>query len=342
MKNMIKLVKESKFGKWLAANKREIFGWVIGIAIVVGLFCYALEVGKARTNAIIKLHLAKISDISKAQAATIKSLTEESNLLKKKVKRLAGRKMQEKDNVKNYILTYYKTVAPIIADELAVRIIEKSTKHNVPFVAVIAVTEVESHFNPFAISKRGARGPMQVMPRIWCKELNLSSKYDLHDIEIGIDSGVKILRRYLDATDNNMRKALYKYVGGDHSYIKRVYESMGKFIVFKSFTDIKVSAEENELDRAENNAADNDKIESKIDIKPKAEEEKEIAKSNIMFTHIIKKGQLLGDLAKWYTGSVNNWPAISEANPNIIPNRMPIGSVIIIPTKLLKVTKLMR
>ena len=295
-------------------------------------------------NNVLKVKTEQMSDIAEEQIASIKSLTEERSLLKKKVRRLAGRKMQEKDNVKNYILTYYKTVAPIIAEETAIRIIEKSTKHNVPFVAVIAVTEVESHFNPFAISPKGARGPMQVMPRIWVKELGLSSKYELHDIETGIDSGVRILRRYLDATDNNMRKALYKYVGGDHSYIKRVYESMGKFIVFKSFTDIKVSAEENEIDTVEavakeESATDNDKIESKIDAESRVDK---VAKSNIMFTHIIKKGQLLGELAQWYTGSVNNWMEISEANPNIIPNSMPIGSVIIIPTKLLKTTKLMR
>ena len=217
---------------------------------------------------------------------------------------------------------------------MAIRIIEKSTEHNVPFVAVIAVTEVESHFNPFAISPKGARGPMQVMPEIWVKELNLSSKYDLHDIEIGIDSGVRILRRYLDTTNNDMRKALYKYVGGSYPYIKQVYESMGKFIVFKSFTDIKVSEEENEVTNENmNNAVNDNDLEETNNKKVIAKK-----KDSMLFTHIIKKGQLLGDLAKWYTGNVNNWPKIAAANPNIIPNKMPVGSVIIIPTNLLKTT----
>ena len=327
MRNIFKLVKESNLKKWHVA--------LFTILLSIVIFTATANMKTTTTLNTLMTSAKNIQKLSVEQTATIKGLTEERVSLKKKIKSLEGRKMQEKDNVKNYILTHYKTVAPIIAEEMAIRIIEKSTIHNVPFVAVIAVTEVESHFNPFAISKKGARGPMQVMPRVWVKELNLSSKYDLHDIEIGIDSGVRILRRYLDVTDNDMRKALYKYVGGDHLYIKRVYESMGKFIVFKSFTDIKVSAEENEVNVEEenkNNVTDNDKIESKIGVKEK------VTKNNIMFTHIIKKGQMLGQLAKWYTGKLNNWKEISKANPTIIPNLMPIGSVITIPTRLLKNT----
>jgi cell division protein FtsB len=333
MKNIFKSIKEGGFWKWVSINMQYVMLLIIGI-ISVSFMLYTATT--ADTLKELKDSAEKIDKLSVKQTATITSLAAERSVLQEKVKRLEGRKMQEKDNIKNYILTYYKTVAPIIAEEMAIRIIEKSTIHNVPFVAVIAVTEVESHFNPFAISKKGARGPMQVMPKYWLKEFNLPNKYALHDIETGIDCGVRVLRRYLDVTDNDMRKALYKYVGGDHNYIKRVYESMGKFIVFKSFTDIKVSAEENELnteeEKSKTNVIDNDKIESKIDIK------KKIVKSNIMFTHVIKKGQLLGDLARWYTGSINNWPKIAKANPTIIPNKMPIGSVITIPTKLLKNT----
>jgi hypothetical protein len=46
-----------------------------------------------------------------------------------------------------------------------------------------------------------------------------------------------VLRIYLDQTDNNMKKALYKYVGGSEVYGKKVYESMGKFVVFRAFVD---------------------------------------------------------------------------------------------------------
>ncbi len=318
------------FWNWVSNHTTAVF-MIIVMALFVTVSIAQFTLQKSNYDTAIKIIVKKTISTVEKQATDIESLNKEKTSLQKTVKRLEGRKMQEKDNVKNYILTYYKTVAPIIAEEMAIRIIEKSTEHNVPFVAVIAVTEVESHFNPFAISPKGARGPMQVMPRIWVKELQLSSKYDLHDIEIGIDSGVRILRRYLDATDNDMRKALYKYVGGNYPYIKQVYESMGKFIVFKSFTDIKVSEDEGKDEVA---ITDNDKTAVEI--------EKTLTtktKPNILFTHIIKKGEMLGQLAAHYTGSIHNWSKIAEANSAIIPNKMPIGSVIIIPTNLLKTTK---
>ncbi|TET61142.1 MAG: hypothetical protein E3J47_05910 [Candidatus Stahlbacteria bacterium] len=329
-----------KFCKWFSDNGKYILGLLVIMVIVTALICGAMS--KEKTKADLRNNIKQISNVVKEQTESIKLLTEERSQLQKMVRRLRAKKMQEKDNIKNYILTYYKTVAPLIAEEMAIRIIEKSTIHNVPFVAVIAVTEVESHFNPFAISPKGARGAMQVMPRIWVKELGLSSKYDLHDIEIGIDSGVRILRRYLDATDNDMRKALFKYVGGSHPYIKQVYESMGKFIVFKSFSDIKVSEEEEEdkkdiadtkIKVGNETKVDNETIEAKIPAK---------VKSNILFTHIVKKGETLGLLANWYTGNVNNWRKISEANPNIIPKQMQIGVPVIIPTNLLKNTTPLR
>jgi cell division protein FtsB len=327
MNKMLNQVKESKFWKWFVNDRKHIL-----LATILILFIVASFWSRAKTvDTLIELknNAERISVLTDEQTATIESLTAERSSLQKKVRNLKAVKMQEKDNIKNYILTYYKTVAPVIAEEMAVRIIEKSADYNVPLVSVVAVTEVESHFNPFAISKKGARGPMQVMPRYWLKKFKLPNKYALHDIETNIDCGVQILREYLDATDNDMRKALYKYVGGDHLYIKRVYESMGKFIVFKSFTDIKVSEDEGKDEVAMN---DNDKIAADL------EKVASKTRSSILFTHIIKKGQMLGQLAKHYTGSVNNWPKIAEANPTIIPNRMPIGSVIIIPTNLLKNT----
>jgi len=328
---MFKSIKKSSIWKWLGANLQYL---MLGIVAVVAVsFMIYIAMAKATTtdtlNA-LKSNAEKISVLVDEQTASIKSLTEERSLLQKKVKKLEAKKMQEKDNIKNYILTYYKTVAPIIAEETAVHILEKSAKHNVPFVAVVAVTEVESHFNPFAISSKGARGSMQVMPKYWVKEFKLPNKYALHDIETNIDCGVKVLRQYLDATDNNMRKALFKYVGGSHPYIKQVYESMGKFIVFKSFSDIKVSEEENEKSITDTEIKiDNEAVEVKTITK---------MKSNILFTHTIKKGQTLGLLANWYTGNVNNWKKISEANPTIIPDKMQIGVPVIIPTNLLKNT----
>jgi hypothetical protein len=298
MKNIFKSIKESGFWKWINSNPGYSLLMILGMIFITTMIYLSIN----NTDRLIALKTLenkteKISERVDEQVVTIKSLSVENSVLKEKVKKLKTKKLQEKDNIKNYILTYYKTVAPVIAEEAAIHILEKSAKYNVPFVAVVAVMEVESHYNPFAVSNKGARGLMQVMYKIWGKELGLSSKYDLHDIETSVDCGVRILREYLDVTDNDMRKALFKYVGGSHPYIKKVYESMGKFIVFKSFSDIKVSEEEN-AEVVAPITVDNDKVEAKV---------VKIPIDKTMFTHTIVEGQTLGLIAKHYTGKIGNW-----------------------------------
>jgi hypothetical protein len=146
-----------------------------------------------------------------------------------------------KSDIKNYILTYYKTVPPAVAEQIAHYLFEKTAEHDVPLVAAVAVTQIESHFNPYAVSTKYARGLMQVMYKVWGKSLGLTSKYQLHDIETNIDCGVRILRIYLDQTNNNMKKALYKYVGGDSKYGKAVYEAMGQYVMYRSFAQLNES-----------------------------------------------------------------------------------------------------
>lgn len=83
---------------------------------------------------------------------------------------------------------------------------------------VLAVIEVESYFDQFAISVAGARGLMQVMP-FWLDEINLSDK-NLFKIRTNLRMGCTILRYYMDMEKNNLGPALARYNG---SYGKSVY-----------------------------------------------------------------------------------------------------------------------
>jgi LysM repeat protein len=47
-------------------------------------------------------------------------------------------------------------------------------------------------------------------------------------------------------------------------------------------------------------------------------------------------GESLSVIAKWYTGSLDNWKALAEANPKINPSRIDLGQKIRIPGNLLK------
>ena len=58
------------------------------------------------------------------------------------------------------------------------------------------------------------------------------------------------------------------------------------------------------------------------------------------FIHTVKySGETLSIISEWYTGDVDNWEIIADANPSIDYNNMTPGSRIYIPANLLKTTK---
>lgn len=76
---------------------------------------------------------------------------------------------------------------------------------------VLSIIQVESGFNPFAVSSASARGMMQVMP-FWVKEIG-EAQHNLFDIETNIRYGCTILRHYLDLERGNLFRALGRYNG---------------------------------------------------------------------------------------------------------------------------------
>ena len=76
---------------------------------------------------------------------------------------------------------------------------------------VLAVIDVESSFDPFAVSSAGAVGMMQVMP-FWPRELGLTTR-DLLDVEMNIRMGSSILAYYLERERGDYRRALARYNG---------------------------------------------------------------------------------------------------------------------------------
>lgn len=87
---------------------------------------------------------------------------------------------------------------------------------------VLAVIEVESNFNPFAISSAGARGLMQVMP-FWLKEIGQPGD-SLFRVHTNLRFGCTILKYYLEKERGNLYHALARYNGsrGKPTYPMRV------------------------------------------------------------------------------------------------------------------------
>jgi len=76
---------------------------------------------------------------------------------------------------------------------------------------VLAVIDIESAFDRWAISVAGARGLMQVMP-FWLDELDVPDD-NLFDIKTNISMGCTILKYYLDMENGNLTPALARYNG---------------------------------------------------------------------------------------------------------------------------------
>ena len=93
---------------------------------------------------------------------------------------------------------------------------EVADRYGVRADLVAAVIEAESEFNPRAVSRRGARGLMQLMPKT-AATLGVD---DLFDPKANIDAGVRHLRAMMDRFDNNIPLALAAYNAGEVAVIK--------------------------------------------------------------------------------------------------------------------------
>jgi soluble lytic murein transglycosylase-like protein len=104
---------------------------------------------------------------------------------------------------------------------------QQATRAELPPELVLAVIDIESDFDRFAISSASALGLMQVMP-FWVNELGHSDKNMLFDIEFNVLLGCRILKYYLEMEDGDLIQGLARYNGstGRRWYSDRVIERL--------------------------------------------------------------------------------------------------------------------
>lgn len=95
---------------------------------------------------------------------------------------------------------------------------------------VLAVIEVESRFDRFAVSRAGAQGMMQVMS-FWKNELGRSDD-NLIDTATNLRYGCAILAHYLEREKGNWSTALARYNGsyGQNWYSERVFTALRRWL----------------------------------------------------------------------------------------------------------------
>jgi soluble lytic murein transglycosylase-like protein len=91
---------------------------------------------------------------------------------------------------------------------------------------ILAVIDVESNFDRYAISVAGARGLMQIMP-FWKEEIGRPGDNLLHT-STNLRYGCTILRHYYDKEKGDLRRALGRYNGslGSRKYPNKVIDKL--------------------------------------------------------------------------------------------------------------------
>ena len=118
-------------------------------------------------------------------------------------------------------------------------------KYNVDPMLVKAVIFVESDFDRYAESHKGAKGLMQLMPEA-AQDMEVSAVYDPLD---NIQGGTRYLRKMLDMFDEDLELSLAAYNAGPErvkklgripniretqNYVKRVLKKYGQYKTYGS------------------------------------------------------------------------------------------------------------
>jgi soluble lytic murein transglycosylase-like protein len=89
---------------------------------------------------------------------------------------------------------------------------EFSKKYQIDFALIKAMIQVESGFNPYAVSRKGAKGLMQLMPQTALR-MNVLNIYNPKE---NIEGGVRYLKYLLSLFNNDLRLSLAAYNAGEN------------------------------------------------------------------------------------------------------------------------------
>jgi soluble lytic murein transglycosylase-like protein len=112
--------------------------------------------------------------------------------------------------------------------ELLTLVHYEASRVDLPPELILAVIEVESNFDRYAISVAGAIGLMQIMP-FWLDEIGRPDDNLLH-VDTNLRYGCTILRFYYDKEKGDLRRALGRYNGslGKRKYPNKVIDKLSK------------------------------------------------------------------------------------------------------------------
>jgi soluble lytic murein transglycosylase-like protein len=111
-----------------------------------------------------------------------------------------------------YLARRYR-VSSAVATEIVTKAHKVGRRLDLDPMLILAVISVESRFNPIAESNRGAKGLMQVIPRLHAEKFIAVGGMDtVFELEPNITVGARILKEYLRHT-GDLFDALQMYLG---------------------------------------------------------------------------------------------------------------------------------
>ncbi|MEN8256958.1 MAG: lytic transglycosylase domain-containing protein [Thermodesulfobacteriota bacterium] len=132
-------------------------------------------------------------------------------------------------NDKNHVayLRKYRKQADIREYDYFIR--ESAEKYELDPHLIKAVVEAESNFDSYAVSHRGARGLMQLMPAT-AGDMQVKNSFNARQ---NIEGGCRYLRRMLDMFGGNIKLALAAYNAGPANVKK--YKNVPPFAETKNY-----------------------------------------------------------------------------------------------------------
>ena len=175
----------------------KLFAWLLG-----SLFCMGLV---GLSAALVDLNARYVS---KQQVLGILS----NQVLKLQYKLDAHQQKLAKYNFMEYKTSAFSKRYPQFSFILDT-VYRKSHQYGFKPNLVLGVVQVESGYNPEAVSYRGAYGLMQVTLGVWRNHLDIDDNR-IFEVEYNIDLGLKILKHYYAETNGNLKRALHLYNNG--------------------------------------------------------------------------------------------------------------------------------
>ncbi|MCP4152572.1 MAG: lytic transglycosylase domain-containing protein [bacterium] len=97
--------------------------------------------------------------------------------------------------------------------KIAKNVYDKSKELKFNPYLTMAIIQVESGFDPYAVSTAGAYGLMQVNYSVWKNALDIDYNR-IFEKEYNIELGLRVLRHYLNKSGGNIFRALFRYNNG--------------------------------------------------------------------------------------------------------------------------------